>query len=48
MPLLKWAVASTPFPWRGRVANRRAVMLGDFILWEGAAGEHGMQPLESS
>lgn len=41
MPLLKWAVASTPFPWRGRVANGRAVVLGDYILWEGAGGEHG-------
>lgn len=41
MPLLKWAVASTPFPCWGRVANGWAVVLGDDILWEGVGGEHG-------
>lgn len=28
-------------PMAGHVANGRAVVLGDFILWEGAGGEHG-------
>lgn len=41
MPLLKRAVASTPLPWQGGVANGWAVLLAEFVLREGAGDEHG-------
>lgn len=38
MPLLKWAVASTHFPWQDMLLMDG---LGDFVLWEAVGGEHG-------